>query len=147
MTGPKADRRFLVLRRAVDEEYPGVWQGVAGGIETSETAWEAALRETREETGVTPVELYALDHVSTFYVHRLDAIVRMPAFLAVLPSVNIELSPEHDAFQWLSHEAAVARLSWKPAREALRSIPDLLARPEARALCRIDIDHLKNTTK
>ena len=46
---------FLLLRRAADEEvYPGVWQPVTGRMHEGEKAWEAALREIKEETGLSP---------------------------------------------------------------------------------------------
>ncbi|MDO9088374.1 MAG: NUDIX domain-containing protein [Anaerolineaceae bacterium] len=41
---------FAVLKRADD----GFWQGIAGGGEDEETPFEAARRETFEETGIEP---------------------------------------------------------------------------------------------
>lgn len=42
------DRRVLLLKRADD----GKWGFPAGGVEPNESAAEAAVRETREETGI-----------------------------------------------------------------------------------------------
>ncbi|MEC8914977.1 MAG: NUDIX domain-containing protein, partial [Candidatus Neomarinimicrobiota bacterium] len=46
--------RFLLLKRAQNKKYEHFWQGVAGKIEKDETAWEAAVRELKEETGFAP---------------------------------------------------------------------------------------------
>ena len=43
--------QFLLLKRASKKIYEHLWKGVAGKIETGETAWQAALRELDEETG------------------------------------------------------------------------------------------------
>ena len=43
---------FLILKRAHTKIYEHLWQGVAGKIESGEEAWEAAIRELKEETGL-----------------------------------------------------------------------------------------------
>ncbi|HBD83024.1 MAG TPA: NUDIX hydrolase, partial [Dehalococcoidia bacterium] len=43
------------------------WQEISGLIEPRETAWEAALREIKEETGLTPYRFYSADFVERFY--------------------------------------------------------------------------------
>ncbi len=51
-------RVLMVRRRAKEGELS--WQFPAGGIEAGETAEEAAVRETREETGLTVTALKLL---------------------------------------------------------------------------------------
>lgn len=131
--------RFLLLRRAPDNSYPGIWQPVAGKIKAGETAWEAGLRELVEETGYTPSEFYALDHVSSYYLHRTDEIIHVPAFMAEIEYNDPELSHEHDAFKWLFLEEALKMASWTPYRKALEAIPRLLATTPALDLARINI--------
>ncbi len=134
-----AERRYLLLRRSPQERYPGIWQGVAGAIEAGETAVQAALRELREETGREPRELYALDHVSVYYLHVSNEFIHVPAFAAELDHPEIQLSAEHDQYEWLSLGEAVHLASWNPYREALKSIPELLSREAARALAKVPI--------
>ncbi len=43
---------LLQLRRAPGEPLAGAWSVCRGGIEDGETAWQAALRELAEETGL-----------------------------------------------------------------------------------------------
>ena len=44
---------------------------VSGGIEQGETATAAALREIREETGLSPSTFYLADAVETFYMRGI----------------------------------------------------------------------------
>ena len=59
--------KYLILKRAKTKIYEHLWQGVAGKIEKGEEAWEAAIRELKEETNLTPVTMFIADHVSQFY--------------------------------------------------------------------------------
>ena len=57
---------FLQLRRTAGDFMGGTWQSIYGGILAGETAWQAAARELKEETGLVPLEFYQLDTVNTF---------------------------------------------------------------------------------
>ena len=59
----RAGRRveFLCLRRARTRRLPGVWQPVTGKRRRGETAFAAARREVREETGLEPRRWWALE--------------------------------------------------------------------------------------
>lgn len=46
------DRRIVLIKRG-KEPYKGLWALPGGGIEPGETDEEAALREAKEETGLT----------------------------------------------------------------------------------------------
>src|SRR5687767_11084664 len=61
-------REFLQLRRAKGEFLAGAWGAIHGRIERGETAWQAALRELREESGLAPLEFYQLDTINQFYL-------------------------------------------------------------------------------
>lgn len=136
--------RFLLLRRAPDNSYPGIWQPVAGKVKPGEAAWEAGLRELEEETGFTPRQFYALDHVSSYYLHSTDEIIHVPAFIAEVEFKDPELNHEHDAFKWLLLEDALKTASWTPYRKALEAIPPLLETAPALALAQIDISTAVN---
>ncbi|NQV49801.1 MAG: NUDIX domain-containing protein [Candidatus Marinimicrobia bacterium] len=133
----QAGLRFLLLRRASANSYPGIWQPVAGKVKPGETAGEAGLREFKEETGFTPLHFYALDHVSSYYLHVSDEIIHVPAFMAEVRVQNPKLSHEHDAFTWLTSEDAISTASWAPYKVALDKIPKLLDSSPALALAKI----------
>ena len=136
--------RFLLMKRSPDNSYPGIWQPVAGKIKHGETAWQGGLRELTEETGFSSLNFYALDHVSTFYLHQSDEILQVPAFAAEVPLENPALNHEHDVFQWLDLEGAIQTASWQPHRRALEAIPHLLETPPALALAQIPVPVLVN---
>ena len=112
---------------------------VSGGIDQSETATQAALREVREETGLTPYALYSADAVETFYMLSNDKIVFVPVFVAFVEEGVISLSPkEHDAFEWLVFEEAKERLVWAEQRRILTHIHENCVLKTPSALLRIE---------
>jgi len=115
-----ADPVILVLRRASGGRSPGTWEAVHGAIESGETAVQAALRELREETGLAPERLYNASRVEAFYRHAQDEIALIPVFVALVArDAAVRVSAEHDAFEWLAPDAALARVTWPRMRRAL----------------------------
>jgi dATP pyrophosphohydrolase len=121
----------LVLRRAPGGRCSGAWEVVHGSIEEEETPLQAALRELREESGLAPARLYNLSRVETFYRHKVDEVAFIPVFVAFVENTTVQLSGEHDAFDWLPFAAARERLAWPRERRALTDIEVLLGRGNA----------------
>lgn len=111
---------FLQMRRAAGDFMGGSWQTVYGKIEPGETAWQAALRELREETGLAPVEFYQLDTVNTFYLAATDEIWHVPMFCAIVdPQAVVRLNAEHDAVRWVPRAQAIDAFIWPGEKSAL----------------------------
>jgi dATP pyrophosphohydrolase len=121
-----ATLEVLALRRAPGGRCSGAWEVVHGSIEEGETPHQAALRELREESGLAPARLYNLSRVETFYRHRVDEVAFIPVFVAFVENATVQLSGEHDAFDWLPFAVARERLAWPRERRALADIAVLL---------------------
>jgi len=123
---------FLVLRRSASGRSPGAWEAVHGHLEEGERPEDGARRELLEETGLTPVAMYNLSRVESFYLHRTDEVAMIPAFAALVPAgAAVSISDEHDAAEWLSADAARDRLAWPRSRRALDDLLILLAHGDA----------------
>jgi 8-oxo-dGTP pyrophosphatase MutT (NUDIX family) len=135
LRGTSSAVECLVLRRAPGVVRPGSWETVHGRIDAGETPDRAALRELREETGMTPLRFYNLSRVESFYLHRSDEIALIPAFVAlVAPDAEPTLSEEHDAAEWLPPETARARVTWPRERRALEDAVALFGAGDAGAV-------------
>lgn len=122
---PSAAPDFLLLRRAEGRAYARQWRMVGGKIEPGEAAWQAALREVREEVGRAPVRCWALPSVNTFYEWQEDRVNVVPAFAVQIEGDPV-LDDEHDAWEWLPAPAAAARLRWPEQERLLRLAAALL---------------------
>ena len=116
---------YLLIRRC-GKYLNGTWQMVSGGVHAGEKAWEAALREIKEETGLVPEKLYSADAVETFYMPSIDKILFVPVFAAFVNGPGeIHLSPtEHDAWEWLTFDQAKKRLVWSEQKRVLTHIQE-----------------------
>lgn len=118
----------LLLHRAPEALYAGTWRMVAGKVEHGERAWEAAVREIGEETGLAVLRLFAVPVANSFYDPGADTLRQAPVFLAVVGEGEPVLDDEHDAWEWVSTDEAEARLPWPGQRAGLRAGLDLLGR-------------------
>lgn len=121
----------LVLRRGTKGRNQGSWEIVHGTIEPNEKPVVASRREMREETGLTPARLYNLSRVDSFYRHTADEVGFIPIFVAFVEQGEVQLSDEHDAFEWLSLAAAQNRVAWPRERRGLEDIAIIFAGGDA----------------
>ena len=133
--GPGRAPEVLVLRRARDARSPGSWETVHGHIAEGEEPVAAALRELKEETGLSPERLYNLSRVESFYLHTRGVLALIPAFCAIVPAdAAVTISAEHDRSEWLAPERAAGRFSWPREPRALADALQLLAAGDAGAV-------------
>ena len=115
---------FLLLKRSEGQPYPGLWQMVTGKIKSNEKAYQTALREIKEETGLTPVQFWVAPTVNSFYEPIGENICLIPVFAARVESDKIKLSSEHTEYQWVDKSAAQKLLAWEGQRKAVQIIED-----------------------
>ena len=111
---------FLMLKRAENEIFPGLWQMVSGKIKDGEKAYETALREIREETGLRPIKFWSAPNINSFYDADKDNITFLPVFAALIgTSDDVKLSKEHTAFKWVKTGEAKKLLAWPGQRKSV----------------------------
>jgi dihydroneopterin triphosphate diphosphatase len=118
--------QVLVLQRRNDTRCPGSWETVHGHIEDGEPPEAAAVREVREETGLSVDRLYNVT-VQPFYLHRYRAVQLAVVFAAfVAETTDVILGTEHQRAEWLTASEARQRFIWPRSRTALDDIMSLL---------------------
>jgi hypothetical protein len=127
--GPDAERlEILLIRRASDRIFPGLWQGVTG----------------REETGLGAADVeafYDLDQAVPFYDEGSDAVVVSAIFaVRVRPGAVPRVSHEHDGMRWVSAAEAPSLAIWPSYAESVRRVRDLLLDPDLARWFLLDAD-------
>lgn len=120
-TVPMQDGRILLTRRAIHPAH-GKWTFPGGYVDWGESVDAAALRETREETGLT-VELGGL--VGVYSYERSPVVIVV--YEARVLGGTLTLCHENDRLEWVTPaEIPWEELAFPSTMEALR---DVLARP------------------
>ncbi|MEP3347579.1 MAG: NUDIX domain-containing protein [Litoreibacter sp.] len=121
----KTETRHEVLLLKRTQTLVGEWCQVAGKVEEGETAWQAALRELQEETGLMPEALYSADICEQFYEEDRDAITIAPVFVAfVKATAEVSLNHEHSDYHWVSFDKAAEMVAFGGQRRVLSWIED-----------------------
>jgi len=116
---------FLLLKRAEDQIYPGVWQMVSGKINENEKAFETTLRELKEETNLTPYKMWIAPKVNSFYSSQSDSICLVPVFaVQVKKDSKVIISDEHSEYKWVTSDEAKRLLAWYGQRKAVELIEE-----------------------
>jgi dATP pyrophosphohydrolase len=126
--------RFLLMKRNLNKIYEHLWQGVAGKIEKGETSSEAAVRELKEETGLSPVNIFVADHVSRFYEVHGDRINLVPVFGIEVDSENVILSEEHISYKWANIDEALNTLVWNGQKKGIQTVHDMVINNDDRMI-------------
>ena len=115
---------FLLLN------YPqGHWDFVKGKVEEGEIPHETALRETKEETGISDIEFIDGFEESVEYDFRFkneDIHKKVIFFLAKTNEEKISLSHEHNDFVWLEYDDALKKTTFRNAKNVLSKANEFL---------------------
>ena len=108
---------FLLLN------YPqGHWDFIKGKVEQNETLHETAIRETKEETGISNIKLIDGFKESVEYDFRFkneDIHKKVIFFLAKTYTKKIRLSDEHFDYIWLGYNNALKKITHENAKNVL----------------------------
>lgn len=114
--------RFLVVKQADNEK----WGFPKGHPEEGETAEETALRELREETGITDCTILACGPFSEHYIkpnkdgsYRNKTVTYFVGFTSN-PATTLQQEEIADS-AWLSASDALARLTYAESKEIFKT--------------------------
>jgi len=116
--------KFLLLR------YPqGHWEFPKGHVEEEETEQGTALRELDEETGLKEINLIdgfreVMNYKFTYDGKMISKDVVF--FLGIVNCNTIDLSYEHQDYDWFEYDDAIAKVTFKNARTILRKAKEFL---------------------
>ena len=119
------ENEFLLLN------YPqGHWDFIKGKMEKNETPRETALRETKEETGISDIEFIDGFEESVEYDFRFNnenIHKKVILFLArTEPLQTVSLSHEHNDYLWLAYNDALKKTTYGNAKNVLSKANELL---------------------
>jgi len=130
---------FVLFRTTADGpvflllDYGQHWDYPKGHLEKGETAWQAAVRELKEETGIRQVDRvgkFQQQMHYTFYSTKKKRGERIAKtvtyFLGKTREKNVTLSDEHVGHAWLSYQEAMERLTYDNARDILRAAYEIM---------------------
>ena len=117
---------FLLLN------YPqGHWDFIKGKVEQNETLHETAIRETKEETGISNIKFIDDFEESVEYDFRFkneDIHKKVIFFLAKTSEKKISLSHEHNDYLWLGYNDALKKTTFKNAKNVLSKANEFLSK-------------------
>jgi 8-oxo-dGTP pyrophosphatase MutT (NUDIX family) len=117
---------FLLLH------YPsGHWDFVKGKMEKDESTHETAIRETREETGITDIAFIEnFEEWIKYDFQYQDELVhkKVVFFLAETKTEEIEISHEHLGYTWMDYNTAMEKTTFDNAKTVLTKAQMLLTK-------------------
>jgi len=104
------NKKVLIVRRAAADYLGGQYELPGGGVDAGENITDAAIREVKEETGLTVSKVISAFDGFDYTTDRKPR-VRQINFLVEVEAGEIELNPdEHDEFQWADSDTDLDRL-------------------------------------
>ena len=112
--------------------YPsGHWDFAKGRIEDGESLREAAVRETKEETGISDlVFLEEFEEKIEYHFQFEGKLIHKQVvfFLAKTKTKDVKVSQEHTNFIWLDFENAMKKITYENAKNILSKANKLLVK-------------------
>src|SRR5437870_6013512 len=111
----------------------GIWCLPKGLIEENEDEVTTAMREVREETGVSRVKLRGkvgqIKYQFGFRARTFDKTVHF--FLFETDQADAKVGTEHDAMEWMPYEKALPTLSYPNEKDMLTKAWNMIQAKEA----------------
>ncbi len=124
----KEDSKILFLLL----HYPsGHWDFVKGKMENGESTHETAIREAREETGITDITFFEnFEEWIKYDFQYKGELVRKKVvfFLAETKTKEIIISNEHLDYTWMDYNTSMEKTTFDNAKTVLTRAQTLLAK-------------------
>lgn len=118
-----SDKKVLLLRRSeTDVRRPLQWDIPGGHTDEHELADEAAVRETREETGI---DLHARNLQLVYAISDVvqnDLNVTWLFYVAHVDKPEVTTSSEHTEYAWKTLDEAIAEIDYDRQKKAFEYI-------------------------
>ncbi|MFB5630558.1 MAG: bis(5'-nucleosyl)-tetraphosphatase [Nitrosopumilaceae archaeon] len=115
---------FLLLN------YPtGHWDFIKGKIEQGEDEYQTAVRETKEETGISDIEIIDgfKENINYNFQFEGELIYKeVVFFLAKTKTEKVKISHEHLDYIWLDFKNAMEKITYQNAKNILSKANKLL---------------------
>ena len=116
---------FLLLH------YPsGHWDFVKGKMEKGESTHETAIRETREETGITDITFIENfeEWIDYNFKHKGELVQKKVVFfLAETKTKEIKISHEHSGYTWMNYNSSMEKTTFDNAKTVLTKAQKVLS--------------------
>ena len=120
-----AKNLFLLLH------YPsGHWDFVKGKMEKNETTHETAIREAKEETGITDITFAENFEEWIEYNFKYQGELvqkKVVFFLAETKTKEIKISHEHSGYIWMDYNASMEKTTFDNAKTILTKAEKLIS--------------------
>ena len=120
-----AEKLFLLLH------YPsGHWDFVKGKMEKNETTHETAIREAKEETGITDIVFVENFEEWIEYNFKYQGELvqkKVVFFLAETKTKEIKISHEHRGYIWMDYNASMEKTTFDNAKTVLTKAKKLIS--------------------
>lgn len=119
-----AEPEYLLLNYTA-----GHWDFPKGNIEVGENEKQAAVREIREETGITDVEFIDGFRMTISYRYRHGRRLvekEVVLFLGRTHTRQVTISHEHIGFAWKNYQDAMDQLTYRNAKNLLSAAKDFM---------------------
>jgi len=120
-----SEKLFLLLH------YPsGHWDFVKGKMESGETTQQTAIRETKEETGITDITFVENFEEWIEYNFKYQGELvqkKVVFFLAETKTKNVKISHEHSGYTWMNYNTSMEKTTFDNAKTVLTKAQRLLS--------------------
>ena len=123
----KEDSKILFLLL----HYPsGHWDFVKGKMEQGESTHQTAIRETKEETGITDITFIENFEEWIQYNFKYQGELvqkKVVFFLAETKTKEIKISHEHSGYTWMDYNSSMEKTTFDNAKTVLTKAEKLLS--------------------